>query len=426
MTGSRADARVLIVDDNPAIHDDVRKILASESDHHAEHDRLEDQLLGGTPRETGFAAPRYRIDSAFQGREAFHLVRASVDADDPYAIAIVDVRMPPGWDGVETIAHLWEICPRLQVILCTAFSDYTWHDMFLKLSMYDIDGLLLLKKPFEPIELMQMANALAHKWQLQSEDRAKLQRVNEQLRAEIADRERMSSELQLAQRLAASVGHELRNPLAAVRNANAFINKKIRAGAEPRVVQFLDLVERELNVCSKIIADLLDFARERRLNLNLTDLRALIDEAVSLIPSSGSQIVNALPKTLPMATVDRDQFRQVVINLVQNAAEALEPRGGGQITISGARSDGQWQLVIEDNGPGMSAELVGKVFQPLFTTKVKGTGLGLAIVANIIKSHHGVIRIESEPDRGTRCVIEWPEPVRVLDHNAVGSHSGYI
>jgi signal transduction histidine kinase len=291
--------------------------------------------------------------------------------------------------------------------------------MFRKLSTYDVDGLLLLKKPFEHIELMQMVNALVHKWQLQSEDRAKLQRMNEQLRAEIADRERMSSELQLAQRLAASVGHELRNPLAAVRNANAFINKKIRAGAEPRVVQFLDLVERELNVCSKIIADLLDFARVRQLNLNLTELRDLVDEAVSVIPSSGSQIINALPKALPMAMVDRDQFRQVVINLVQNAAEALEPRGGGQITISATCSDGQWRLVVEDNGPGMTAELVSKVFEPLFTTKVKGTGLGLAIVANIIKSHHGVIRIESEPGRGARCVIEWPEPMRVLDHDSL-------
>src|SRR5678815_974603 len=258
MTGSRGDARVLIVDDSPAIHDDIRKILASGSDEHVEFDLLEAQLLGGTPRETGFAPPCYRIDSAFQGREAFHRVLASIEANDPYAIAIVDVRMPPGWDGVETIAHLWEICPRLQVILCSAFSDYTWHDMFLKLSTYDVDGLLLLKKPFEHIELMQMVNALVHKWQLQSEDRAKLQRMNEQLRAEIADRERMSS-----------------------------------------VVQFLDLVERELNVCSKIIADLLDFARVRQLNLNLTELRDLVDEAVSVIPSSGSQIINALPRALP-------------------------------------------------------------------------------------------------------------------------------
>jgi len=419
MTGSRGDARVLIVDDSPAIHDDIRKILASGSDEQVEFDLLEAQLLGGTPRETGFAPACYRIYSAFQGREAFHRVLASIEAKDPYAIAIVDVRMPPGWDGVETIAHLWEICPRLQVILCSAFSDYTWNDMFLKLSTYDVDGLLLLKKPFEHIELMQMVNALVHKWQLQSEDRAKLQRMNEQLRAEIADRERMSSELQLAQRLAASVGHELRNPLAAVRNANAFISKKIRAGAEPRVVQFLDLIERELNVCSKIIADLLDFARVRQLNLNLTELRDLVDEAVSVIPSSGSQIINALPKALPMAMVDRDQFRQVVINLVQNAAEALEPRGGGQITISATCSDGQWRLVVEDNGPGMSAELVSRVFEPLFTTKVKGTGLGLAIVANIIKSHHGVIRIESEPGRGARCVIEWPEPMRVLDHDSL-------
>jgi len=415
MTGSRGDARVLIVDDNAAIHDDIRKILASTAIDDAEHDALEEQLLGGTPRQTGFAPPRYRIDSAFQGRDGFARVRASVEADDPYALAIVDVRMPPGWDGVETIARLWEVCPRLQVILCTAYSDYTWREMSIKLATYDLDGLLLLKKPFEPIELLQMVNALVHKWQLQSEDRAQLQRMNEQLMAEIADRERMSSELQLAQRLAASVGHELRNPLAAVRNANAFINKKIRAGAEPRVVQFIDLVERELNACSKIITDLLDFARERKLNQHLIELHHLVDEAISLVPGGASEIVNAIAADLPMAMVDRDQFRQVVINLVQNAAEALEPRGGGRITISATHGDGRWQLVVEDNGPGMSPDLATKVFEPLFTTKVKGTGLGLAIVSNIMKSHRGTIRIESELGRGARCVLEWPEHVRVTE-----------
>jgi signal transduction histidine kinase len=285
--------------------------------------------------------------------------------------------------------------------------------MFLKLSMYDLDGLLILKKPFESIEMLQMVNALAHKWRLQSEDREHLQRMNDQLRAEIADRERMETELQLAQRLAASVGHELRNPLAAVRNANAYINKKIRAGAEPRVVQFLDLVERELNVCSKIISDLLDFARERRLVLTVSSLTELVNEAISMVPPNNSEIINSVLDDLPMVTIDRDQFRQVVINLVQNAAEALEPGGGGRITISATKVESRWRLLVEDNGPGMQAELVSKAFEPLFTTKVKGTGLGLAIVSNIVKSHGGMISIESEPDRGTRCIVEWPSQVRV-------------
>ena len=286
--------------------------------------------------------------------------------------------------------------------------------MFLRLSNYAMDGLLILKKPFEPIEMLQMVNALAHKWRLQSEDREHLQRMNDQLRAEIADRQRMETELQLAQRLAASVGHELRNPLAAVRNANAYINKKIRAGAEPRVVQFLDLIERELNVCSKIISDLLDFARERRLVLTMISLTELVNEAISMVPPSNSEIVNLLLDDLPLVTIDRDQFRQVVINLVQNAAEALEPDGGGRIVISATKVEARWRLLVEDNGPGMQAELVSRAFEPLFTTKVKGTGLGLAIVSNIVKSHGGVISIDSEPGRGTRCVIEWPDQVRVV------------
>src|SRR6185436_2703201 len=164
MTGSRGDARVLIVDDNAAIHDDIRKILASTAIDDAEHDALEEQLLGGTPRQTGFAPPRYRIDSAFQGRHGFARVRASVEADDPYALAIVDVRMPPGWDGVETIARLWEVCPSLQVVVCTVYSDYSWEKMTAKLGVNE--NLVILKKPFDNIEVLQLAHALTKKWQV--------------------------------------------------------------------------------------------------------------------------------------------------------------------------------------------------------------------------------------------------------------------
>jgi signal transduction histidine kinase len=241
----------------------------------------------------------------------------------------------------------------------------------------------------------------------ETEKSRQLQVALDELRAS-QDAQVRAEKLAAVGQLAASVGHELRNPLAAVRNANAFITKKVKSnGADPKVVQFSELIEHELDVCSKIIADLLDFARERAPALAPTPLHPLCAEAIALVPNGPIEIVNAVPEDLPIPSIDKEQFRQVLINLVQNAVEATSTRGKGKVTVSAARSSGGWRLVIEDDGPGMPADVVKKVFEPLFTTKVKGTGLGLAIVAGIVKRHQGTITCDSEPGRGTRFVIEW-------------------
>lgn len=209
--------------------------------------------------------------------------------------------------------------------------------------------------------------------------------------------------------LAASVGHELRNPLAAVRNANAYIGKKVKvSGADPRVVQFSELIEKELDVCTKIISDLLDFARERPLVLTPTPLRELVEEAIALVPAQRIQFANKIAGDLPLASIDKEQFRQVLINLTQNAVEALEGHGKGRVTIQAERRDGSFKMTIEDDGPGIPAEVAASIFEPLFTTKVKGTGLGLAIVAGIVKRHQGTIRVQSRVGHGTTFAIEWP------------------
>jgi two-component system, NtrC family, sensor histidine kinase HydH len=209
--------------------------------------------------------------------------------------------------------------------------------------------------------------------------------------------------------LAASVGHELRNPLTAVRNANAYIAKKVRGdGADPRVVQFSQLIDRELNTCSKIISDLLDFARERPLVVSPAPLRDLVEEAIGLVPASKIDIVNAVPDDLPIPVIDKEQFRQVVINLTQNAVEAIEPQGGGRVTVSADAKDARFRLLVEDDGPGIPQDVIAKMFEPLFTTKVKGTGLGLAIVQSIVKRHQGDISIDSTIGQGTRFVVDWP------------------
>jgi signal transduction histidine kinase len=209
--------------------------------------------------------------------------------------------------------------------------------------------------------------------------------------------------------LAASVGHELRNPLAAVRTAATYINKRIKDGQsnDPKVSQFLGVIDRELGACTKIISDLLDFARERPPEMAPCPLRSLVDEAITVIPNSNvAEIVNDVPAELPVPNLDKDQFRQVVVNLVQNAVEAMTADAKGRVVVQGTLRNGGIRLTIADNGPGMAKETLGHIFEPLFTTKTKGTGLGLAIVHNVLRRHGADVSVDSALGRGTTFHID--------------------
>jgi len=157
---TQENRRILLVDDLPSIHEDFRKILSPPP---ATTDLDADEaILFGQP--TNAASIHFEMDSAFQGAEALEKVRASRLTGLPYAMAFIDMRMPPGWDGVETVERLWLEEPRIQIVLCTAYSDYSWREVLTRLNVRD--RLLILKKPFDAIEVYQLANALTTKWQM--------------------------------------------------------------------------------------------------------------------------------------------------------------------------------------------------------------------------------------------------------------------
>lgn len=161
--------RILIVDDNESIHDDFRKILLNQSFENGlseDYEDLEKELFG-KDEETKIqeVSISYDIDFAFQGQEAFEKVKESLlDDKTPYAVIFVDVRMPPGWDGIETIKRIWEIYPEAEIVVCSAYSDYPWEKIISVLGIND--RLLFLKKPFDSIEVKQMALSLVTKWNL--------------------------------------------------------------------------------------------------------------------------------------------------------------------------------------------------------------------------------------------------------------------
>ncbi|MHC5788577.1 putative bifunctional diguanylate cyclase/phosphodiesterase [Pseudomonas idahonensis] len=172
--------RVLIVDDSLSIHEDFHKILMPSQN--LALSQVEDQLFGSVP-------PRplqvFSLDSAFQGREALAMVESALARDTPYAMAFIDMRMPPGWDGLETIEQLWKVDPDLQIALCTAYSDYSWETMSERLAFGD--QLLILKKPFDSLEIRQMASALTWKWQMTQDARHKLDDLQRTIEERVAE-----------------------------------------------------------------------------------------------------------------------------------------------------------------------------------------------------------------------------------------------
>ena len=170
--------RILIIDDNRSIQDGFRRILCSAPDQRA---ALEDAetVLFDLPENRVRRLP-FELDSAFQGQEGLVLVQAALGSGRPYAMAFVDVRMPPGWDGIETTGRLWQVDPDLQIVICTAYADYSWDQMVEKLG--SSDRLVILKKPFEIIEVLQLASTLTEKWRLQAESKHRLDELEQLVR----------------------------------------------------------------------------------------------------------------------------------------------------------------------------------------------------------------------------------------------------
>ena len=185
-----ANRRILVVDDTPAIHQDFRKILSPSA---GSDDSLDDteSLLFGTPQVNRL---QFQIDSAYQGEEALELVKRAQAEGQPYALVFADMRMPPGWDGLQTIERLWEADPRLQIALCTAFSDYSWETMSERIE-FD-DQLLILKKPFDTLEIRQMASAMTWKWQLAQDAARKMRSLERTIEERVQELLKVSHLLQ--------------------------------------------------------------------------------------------------------------------------------------------------------------------------------------------------------------------------------------
>lgn len=429
--------RILIVDDNAAIHGDFRKILGAPSSkpETAALAASEDALFGDDEPAPASRAPHsaagdettYELAFALQGQDALAAVRTAREEGIPFPLAFVDMRMPPGWDGVETILQLWKVEPDLQIVICTAFSDHSWQDMVAKLGR--TDRMLILKKPFDAIEVAQLASALTEKWNSTMNERARLEDVR---RAEMQARAYASSLETVNHALEASwakADAELRrNRMMLLRAADELFSPALS-----RIVSTLALadlqhagaaVESASEQTRGMARALETFIELARVNGESSpapavsiDSGELLESVVSAVDTRerGRVHLRTTAGAGPKIHSNPERLRRLLRELLDNS---LRCSRGAQVTLrvespfDGGRED-MVQFIVEDSGTGLPRDAQKRLFEPFGRVQIEGTpdagpGLGLALCKRIADTLGGSLSYEPSDAGGARFRLELP------------------
>jgi PAS domain S-box-containing protein len=530
--------RILLVDDMATIHGDFRKILVPDATGQPDLAAVEAELFGVVDTT---ARPAFEVDSAYQGQEALAMVQAALREGRPYAMAFVDMRMPPGWDGVETIEHLWKVDEQLQVVICTAYSDHSWESVLARLDMRD--RLLILKKPFDAIEVSQLATALTAKWQRTGElerSNAMLARKELEMRSVVehmADavitfdqsgqiraanpmvetmfghahhdivganismlvpslgepevpagatgaaapavhgtrellgirrdgaaielevsvnsyelerrqlrtaivrdiRERLATMADLVRarydaeqasraksEFVATMSHELRTPMNGVIGMLGVLE---RSPLTAEQLGMLGIARVSADSLMEIVEDILDFSKIEAGKVDIErrpfSVATLIEKACALVAgmaeAKGVKLVIAVDAAVPPSLWgDPLRLRQVLVNLLGNAIKFSSGSGASSqvrmgATVSAAATGSTvLELVVADNGIGMDAAAMARLFKPFSqadastTRRFGGTGLGLAISRQLIDLMGGNIDVVSAAGVGSTFTVRLP------------------
>ena len=343
--------------------------------------------------------------------------------------------MPPGWDGVETIERLWQVDPELQVVICTAYSDHSWEDIRRRLG--NSDSLLVLKKPFDTVEVLQIAHALTRKWELAREARTAMEYLDRKvadrtkaLQQEMTERIRVENNLRQAQKveavglLAAGIAHDFNNILTVIQGHAGILQST--PGCSPEMMESISQIADAADRAASLTRQLLVFSRKDVVCYKPLDLNGVLANSTAFLGRVLGAPIQLAVQPAPGAiclTADECNLEQIIMNLALNARDAMPD--GGVLTlrtsievISEAESRRHPQarpgafacLTVADTGCGMDKATLTRIFEPFFTTKDpgKGTGLGLATVDGIVQRHKGWIEISSELNRGTTFKVFLP------------------
>lgn len=447
---SELTRRILIVDDQESIHADLKKILAPEKES-SRFDELANSIFEDEiDTLVNHKMPIYEFDDAYQADEAIELIDKAMQSDKPYALVIMDFRMPPGMNGVDAIAAIWKKYPEIEMVICTAFSDYSWSDIHKHLGL--TDKLQFIRKPFDYTSMKQLVLSLTQKWVLTE----KTKKLISELQTEITDRKEAQDELKLLNKeldyridertreleesyrkmsetldelkktqkhlitseklaslgsLVAGIAHEINTPIGigvtGASHLNTGLHRLLEEHQQNQLTQtnfekFLNtaqetsaLILSNLKRAADLIQSFKNIAidqsseEERKFSL----FHVINDTVASMniyLKKSNINVELSIPENLHCYSFP-GAFSQVISNLIMNsilhAFDKQQQKNEIEITVSNLTGD-KMLLEYRDNGAGMAKEVVEKVFDPFFTTKrgKGGSGLGLHIVYNIVET----------------------------------------
>ena len=415
--------RILLVDDMPAIHEDFRKILLATMAQ-SDLDDVESALFGSSAKPS---TVDFVLDSAYQGQEGLAKLRDAMRIDQPYALAFIDMRMPPGWEGVETIERLWREDTRLQIVICTAYADQSWVEVFDRLDARD--RLLVLKKPFDPIEVRQLADALTMKWQM-TEDAAfktnMLEVAIEERTRELMESQRQAeATTQAKSTFLANMSHEVRTPLNGILGMAQVL---VQGDLTPEQREQVELVLESGKNLKTLLDDVLDLSKIEAGRMTLVpvdkDFHNVLRRLHRLwLPRSEEKniaLTLAIEESVPQyLRFDPVRLGQCISNLVSNAIKFTE-RGEVAIKASSGKiaQGAAIAITIRDTGIGMSEAAAGRLFAPFMqadssiSRRFGGTGLGLVITQKFAQLMGGDVTSTSTEGTGSTFTLSFvAEPV---------------